>query len=714
MKVQDAAKREKMPRRKVPQQETEAKRERRPSGFSIRKQMFAGFCIPILFLVLVGVVSYRKASAGLTENYEKATMNALEMTRNSLDSSFQVIRQEVMELGQEALVRSYALGAIKDSTKKGQTKNDVKNKISVMETSSAIIQNIHIIPVEGEAVLTTKTMSSSEIDSFMKELGDSEDGVLLDGDLVKWGVHHPCIDGKMEMDGDDYPVFCSQTIRSGEKKALIVIDVSSKGIGNLLSQLDFGENSQVSFVTAGGTEIDSGAGIPIRETDFFLTGKEEGAEWYTRYVTHEGTQYFYMMCKSGVVDGYLAVLVPKANIVKSSVEIRNLTLLLVVSSMVLAVAFGSFITAGISRNIGRSIQSLRRIAEGKLYLPDKKERIPSNEFGNLQEAIRNTVVKIRQLILEVAKMMEVVSDSGGLVDESGRQVGCYIQDMCGQMKTVEYIVENENVEIENCSGQMEKLSVEIKAVSSGIMETMEQVRRSRDMIDNGRQAVGIMTRQAGETTQATGEVQEKVSLLGEKLDNIAVFAENIQKIASQTNLLSLNASIEAARAGENGRGFAVVAEEIRKLADNAGSTAASIQGMIKEIRVYSKEAVERVEIAETIVLKQGESVQNTADAFESMNLFLERVAGEMERLAARVEGMNRERGTALASIRSISGLSGDLVSFSKKMEESLQAQVDAAGTLTVQADRLKGNMEVLGKAVRTFQVEKREKEREKE
>ena len=115
--------------------------------------------------------------------------------------------------------------------------------------------------------------------------------------------------------------------------------------------------------------------------------------------------------------------------------------------------------------------------------------------------------------------------------------------------------------------------------------------------------------------------------------------------------------------------------------------------MIKEIRVYSKEAVERVEIAETIVLKQGESVQNTADAFESMN---------------------RERGTALASIRSISGLSGDLVSFSKKMEESLQAQVDAAGTLTVQADRLKGNMEVLGKAVRTFQVEKREKEREKE
>lgn len=710
MRVQDAGKREKKPQRKgMPRQETEVTREIRPSGFSIKKQMLAGFCIPILFLVLVGVVSYRKASAGLTENYEKATMNALEMTRNSLDSSFQVIRQEVMELGQEVQVRSYALGAIKDSTKKGQAKNDVKNKISVMETSSGMIQNIHIIPVEGEAVLTTKTLGSSEINSFMKELADSEDGVLLDGDLVKWSVHHPCIDGKMEMDGEEYPVFCSQTIRSGEKKALIVIDVSTKGIGNLLNQLDFGENSQVSFVTADGTEIDSGAGIPVRETEFFQTGKEEGTEWFTRYVMHEGTEYFYMMCKSGVVDGYITVLVPKANIVKSSVEIRNLTLLLVVSSMALAMAFGSFITAGISRNIGRSVKSLRRIAEGKLYLPEKKERIPANEFGNLQEAIRNTVAKIRQLILEVVKMMEVVSDSGGLVEESGRQVSGYIQDMCGQMKTVEHIVESENVEIENCSGQMEKLSGEIKAVNSGIMETMEQVHRSRDMIANGRQVVEVMTKQAGQTTQATGEVQKKVSLLGEKLDNIAIFAENIQKIASQTNLLSLNASIEAARAGENGRGFAVVAEEIRKLADNAGTTAASIQGMIKEIRVYSKEAVERVEIAETIVLRQGESVRNTADAFESMNLFLERVADEMERLAARVEGMNRERSTALSSIRSIGVLSGDLVCFSKQMEESLQAQVDAAGALSVQADRLKGNMEVLGKAVRTFQVEEREK-----
>lgn len=675
-------------------------------GFSIRTQLIIGFCIPILFLMTVGVVSYQKAAAGLTENYENSTMNALEMTRNSLDSSFKIISQEVMELGQDATVRSYALGAFsKDSTKKGQSKNDLKNKLSVMETSSDLIQNIHIIPVDGEAVLTTKTLSSAEIDSFMTKLKDSEDGALLENDFVKWTGSHPCIDGVMEISEKDYLVFCSQAIRSGDNKALIVIDVSTEEIGNLLSQLDFGENSQVSFVTDSGKEIDSGAAIPVTETEFFEKGKAEGNEWFTQYVTYERKEYFYMMCKSATLDGYITVLVPKANIVKSSVGIRNLTLLLVISATAVAILLGIFITAGISRNIRKSEKSLKRVSEGELFLPAKNERIPKNEFGRLHGAIRNTITKMRQLVLEVIKMMGIVSDSGSLVDESGKQVSRYVQDMNEQMKRVETIVESESIEIENCNEQMEKLSDEIKAVSKGIMETIEQVHQSRDMIYGGQEAVESMTKQAAQTTQATGEVQQKVSMLGEKLGDIAGFAENIQDIASQTNLLSLNASIEAARAGENGRGFSVVAEEIRKLADNAGKTAASIQDMIKEIRSYSKEAVERVEIAEDIVTKQGESVRNTSEAFENMNRFLESMIDKMERLAVEVEGMNNERRTTLSSIRSIGELSGDLVHFSEQMKESLQLQVKAAGTLTEQADKMKENMGTLKETVEIFKVE---------
>lgn len=691
---------------KVREEKAEKTKEKTKTGISIRFQLILGFFIPIVFILIVGTVSYKKAAQGLTQNYEKSTVNALEMTRNSLDSSFKVITQEVMELGQDTSVRAYALGALSgNGAKKDQNKNAIKNRLSVMETSSSLIQNIHIIPVDGEAVITTKTLSSAEIDSFMVEMLQSGDSVLVENEYIKWSGSHPFINEIMDISEEEYIVSCSQSIRSGDNRALIVIDISTQEIKNLLQQLDFGAGSQVSFVMGNGKEINSSSEIDVKETDFFKKAKEAGEEWFTQYVTYQKEDYLFMMCKSQTVDGYITVLVPKTSIVRSSVEIRNITMLLVVSAAILAILLGFYITAGISHNIRKSEKSLKRVSEGELFLPPQKERIPQNEFGRLHTAIRNTIDKMRRLVLEVIKMIGVVSDSGKQVEKSGKQVNVYVQNMNGQMKQVESIVESESIEIENCNEQMERLSDEIKTVSKCILDTIERVHESRDMIHGGICAVEDMSKQSAQTTQATGEVQKKVTLLGEKLTDIAGFAENIQDIAAQTNLLSLNASIEAARAGENGRGFSVVAEEIRKLADNAGKTAVSIQDMIQEISCYSKEAIERVEIAESIVLKQGESVCNTFEAFENMNSFLEQLIGEMEQLATRVEGMNDERRTTLSSIRSIGELSGSLVECSEQMKGSLNQQIEAAEVLTASADKMKENVQNLIAAVETFKVE---------
>ena len=605
------------------------------SGITIRTQLIIGFVIPIMFIMIVGIVSYQKAANGLETNYEQSTTNALEMTRNSLDSSLQIISQQVMELAQDSNVKSYSLGAyVGKSSEQSKSRNTIKSNISVKETSSDIIQNVHIIPVDNEVVVTSKTLSAAEIDSFMAALKESEDGGLLENSYVKWGETHSFIDSKMEIGTEEYTLFCSQAFNSGANKALIVFDISTQGIKELL-------------------------------------------ERFTKYVKYDGKNYFYMMCKSQVVDGYITVLVPKENIVKSSVQIRNITMVLVAISAVVAILLGCYITAGISINIKKSEKSLKRVSQGELFLPVKNERIPKNEFGRLHSAIRNTIDKMRALVLEVIKMIGVVSDSGHRVNESAKQISIYVQNMNEQMKQVENIVESESIEIENCNEQMEKLSGEIKTVSKGIFGTIEQVHKSKDMIQGGIAAVESMTKQSAETTQATGEVQKQVSMLGEKLVHISGFAGEIQDIASQTNLLSLNASIEVARAGENGRGFSVVAEEIRKLADNAGKTAASIQDMITEISTYSQAAVERVAIAENIVAMQEESVRNTAEAFNNLNHFLEEMISEMEELATEVEGMNTERKTTLHSIRSIAELSDKLVQFSEQMNESLKLQVEA-------------------------------------
>ena len=404
------------------------------SGITIRTQLIIGFVIPIIFIMVVGIVSYQKAARGLESNYEQSTTNALEMTRNSLDSSLQIINQQVMELGRN---------------------------ISVKETSSDIIQNVHIIPVDKEVVVTSKTLSAAEIDSFMAGLKESEDSELLENSYVKWGENHPYIDSQMEIGTDEYTLFCSQAVNSGGSKALIVFDISTQGIRELLQQLDFGENSHVAFVTANGREVNSGEAISVFETDFFQEGKSSGEERFTEYVKYDNKNYFFMMCKSQVVDGYITVLVPKENIVKSSVQIRNITVILVALSAVVAIVLGCYITAGISINIRKSEKSLKRVSQGELFLPSKNERFPKNEFGRLHSAIRNTIDKMRALVLEVIKMIGVVSDSGHKVNESGKQVSIYVQNMNEQMKQVE-AAEILTVEAGNMKENMKTLEATVE------------------------------------------------------------------------------------------------------------------------------------------------------------------------------------------------------------------------------------------------------------
>jgi twitching motility protein PilJ len=90
------------------------------------------------------------------------------------------------------------------------------------------------------------------------------------------------------------------------------------------------------------------------------------------------------------------------------------------------------------------------------------------------------------------------------------------------------------------------------------------------------------------TVQSTGK---KIKGLGERSLEIGAIIEVINEIATQTNLLALNAAIEAARAGEQGKGFAVVADEVRKLAERAARATKDITGLIKGIQVETSEAV---------------------------------------------------------------------------------------------------------------------------
>lgn len=678
---------------------TEEKTDKKEFGISLRIQLIVGFVVPILFLIGVGVISYRNASSGMIENYENSAINALDMTMECLERGFSPSVANVLELANNTMVSSYVQGGYdSNSANQSTVRSSISTDIMVKQTTNDFIENIHIIPSSDILAVTTANTSNSNVQGFMNKLKESEDAAMVSESGVLWGSAHPFVDQKFGLSEENYILYCSYRVGNGDKCGLVTIDISSKAIRELMERLDFGEGSHLAFITADGRELDLDETVRISEMDFYTEGEDA-----TQYVEYGGKEYFYMVRKSETTGGSFAVMVPKTTITQKADSIKNITMFMVLLACVAAVLLGTVIIAGIGSNITKSIDALDEVAQGNLVM--KNLRRKNNEFGRLHAAIHNTVKKMRGLVGAVRQVIGLVSASGIQVNEASESVSGMVDDMSAEINEIGNNITREDTEIATCSQLMEELSAKIKKVNATIKEMIDYIDHTKVIVSEGMDTVHIMTEQSGATYQATEEVKEQVGALGGRLNNIVQFVDSIKEIADQTNLLSLNASIEAARAGESGRGFSVVAEEIRKLAESSGKTAEEIRKVVGEVERHAGHTSEKVKEAEQYVEVQEKTVQDTAHAFDAINRFIEECVKQMEEVAAGIEDMNTERRNAMSAMRRIHECSEESVKSVDSVKETLEKQIVCAETLRTEAEGLKEHMQQLDQVIAAFKLE---------
>jgi methyl-accepting chemotaxis protein WspA len=200
-----------------------------------------------------------------------------------------------------------------------------------------------------------------------------------------------------------------------------------------------------------------------------------------------------------------------------------------------------------------------------------------DEFGLLIKGFNRMATYLRDLVAQI--------------QQSGIQVTSSITELAATNKQQE-VTANEHAAT---TSEIAASTTEIAATGSHLLATMKKVnsltKNAAFAAEEGQEGLKNIDATMVKMEEATGTIVTKLQILNDKASNIAGVVKTINKVADQTNLLSLNAAIEAEKAGEYGSGFAVVATEIRRLADQTAVATFDIAQMVKEVQSAISAAV---------------------------------------------------------------------------------------------------------------------------
>jgi methyl-accepting chemotaxis protein len=329
--------------------------------------------------------------------------------------------------------------------------------------------------------------------------------------------------------------------------------------------------------------------------------------------------------------------VPEEDVTAAVDRLTRIAIIIIVVAIVIAGVITFLVAGTIARPIVNVALTLKDISEGEGDLTKTIAIHSKDEIGDLAHYFNQTLEKIKILVITIKKQAVALFDIGNELASNMTETAAAINQITANIQSVKGRVINQSASVTETNATMDQITVNINKLNEHIEHQTSSVSQSSSAIEEMLANIQSVTQTLIKNTDnvknlaaasevgRTGlqEVAANIQEISRESEGLLEINAVMENIASQTNLLSMNAAIEAAHAGEAGKGFAVVADEIRKLAESSGEQSKTISTVLKKI----KNSIDKITGSTDEVLNK----------FEAIDLGVKTVSDQEENIRSAME-----------------------------------------------------------------------------
>ncbi|MEE3494841.1 MAG: methyl-accepting chemotaxis protein [Butyrivibrio sp.] len=663
---------------------------------SLRFKLTAFFLIPVIFIMIVGYTAYSIASKGTRDTYESNAVTALEQIANYYELTFAVVESKTEQLSSLSELKNYYGGAYTDVDESRSALSDIYRSAKNLAQSDNIVGDLSILSYKQTSFSVANgnyLMFEYGGSSAAGEFENTNDFALLNssGTEGAWMGTRVFIDSYEAANSIESTPYCAVYVKPfynslGEKLGYISTDIKLDTSLKALESIHLGEGSTFAFITSDGVETNmdgrSGANETIfANTTFFedvrAASESSGFEWMKD--AEDKKIYLYVYAKVGESGAVICGRIPESTI---SAGVNSIRLASVIA-VILATVVSSVVGIVVSNSIGNAVKGIsngfEQAAHGDLTVEISSKR--KDEFGALASSANKMIENTKRLLLKISATADSLKKSSVDIGGASDSLVTASENITTSVDEIRQGLDQQAHDAGDCLAEADSLTEKIEVVRENVKAIDDMAADADESVKNGIEAVENLKTKANETSEVTKGVIVDIEQLASETSSIGNIIATINDIASQTNLLSLNASIEAARAGEAGRGFSVVAEQIRKLAEQSAVSAGEIGDIITAVTAKTEKTATEAKHAEEIVIQQEEAVATTLAEFNVINENVKTIADHLKEIGLQVAEMEKAKVNTLSAVDGISAVSEEAAASSAEVGATALAAQNAAKDL---------------------------------